>query len=162
MEEQLDDLAKILANLKASQPSLEELRQANLDADQKLREMLAMTKYPTAKELDAQIKEAYDRLSINHSVRPTIDPTLTARDVAHWMKAEIDQCGYLEQEYAASHIGWSFGERFTRINDNGNMAIATEVLKEFRKLTELTVVWVKREKLWRRRQGCDTWERVVE
>ncbi len=41
-------------------------------------------------------------------------------------------------------------------------AIALEVLEEFRKLTEKTVVWVRRERMWRLREKGDPPGRMVD
>lgn len=92
---------------------------------------------------------------------PPPDPTLTAEDAAKWMKEEVERTGRLDQEHAVWQVKGHFGERFTRQNENGNLAFTPEVLKEFRKMTEHTVVWCKRERYWRKRQPSDPPKRQV-
>ncbi len=79
----------------------------------------------------------------------------TAADVAKWMLEELEKSRSLYQEDAAYGIQSRFGKDFVYINDNGNLAIAKPVLKEFRKLTETTVVWERGERLWRKRKKGD-------
>lgn len=59
--------------------------------------------------------------------------------------------GILDQQIAAYGLFDAFGETFTYINENGNLAIASSVLKAFRRLTEDTVVWSRSDRAWRRR-----------
>jgi hypothetical protein len=75
----------------------------------------------------------------------------TAQEVAQWMVEKIHKDGVLYQDEAATAIADKFGEKFTYINDNGNVAISRAVLKEFRKLTEKYVVWERGERMWRER-----------
>lgn len=63
--------------------------------------------------------------------------------------------GWLEHEEAVTEIERHFGEMFLYENENGNQAIARSVLKEFRRLTEKTVVWSREGKAWRYRDGGD-------
>lgn len=63
--------------------------------------------------------------------------------------------GELWQMDAADRIDADFDEGLTYINDNGNTAISKEVLAEFRKLSEGTVVWERGSGLWRRREEYD-------
>jgi hypothetical protein len=86
----------------------------------------------------------------------------TAREVARWMKSEMQRQGELIQEDAAQEILERFGKLFTYINDNGNLAISREVLKEFRALTEKTVVWDRGQRLWRPRESTDPPGRAAE
>ena len=76
-------------------------------------------------------------------------------DVARWMMKELEGDGYLYQQDAASCIADEFGGGFLYWNVNRNPAIAIEVLREFRNLTEETVVWVKSERMWRWREKDD-------
>jgi hypothetical protein len=64
--------------------------------------------------------------------------------------------GVLYQEETAHLLREKFGEEYTYINENGNLAIDRTVLKEFRALTEKTVVWERGERLWRTRERFDT------
>lgn len=67
------------------------------------------------------------------------------------MLARFEQEGYLDQAEAADIIVDAGGDEFLRTNDNGNIAIELPVLKEFRKLTTETAVWMKGARAWRRR-----------
>lgn len=80
----------------------------------------------------------------------------TIKDIAIWMMNEIKETGFLYQESAVYDIIEKFGEEFSYINENGNNAIDKKILYEFRKLTEDSVVWERREKLWRIREDHDT------
>jgi len=59
----------------------------------------------------------------------------TAKEIAEWMMARIPVGMYMYQETVAYEIASRFGNNFTYYNHNGNLAIGTGVLKEFRKLT---------------------------
>lgn len=84
-------------------------------------------------------------------------------DVARWMLAELNEHeGYLAQEDAAAGIYDKFGERFTYDNDRGNLAIRSDVLESFRKLSADTVVWVRAERAWRRREPGDPVGRLAD
>lgn len=75
---------------------------------------------------------------------------LTAIDVAKWMIKELDNQEILYPEWAVWEIQELFGDNFVSENENGNLSISKNVLKEFRKLTEREVVWMHSEKAWRR------------
>lgn len=79
----------------------------------------------------------------------------TPDTVAAWMKAQIQQHGELHQDEAASDIYDLFGEEFVPDNQAGNPSIRTDVLAVFRQLTGDTVVWMRGERLWRRREAGD-------
>ena len=79
----------------------------------------------------------------------------TALDAAEWMKSELEKEAILYQETAIYDISGRFGEQFTYINQNGNLAIGRDVLREFRRLTEPQVVWVRAERYWRWREAFD-------
>ena len=61
----------------------------------------------------------------------------------------------LFQDVAAGEIANRFGEEFLYENHAGNLAISRQVLAEFRKLTETSVVWDRGEKAWRLRESFD-------
>jgi hypothetical protein len=48
--------------------------------------------------------------------------------------------GWLDQSGTVWEIEDRFGNEFVHINENGNSTISPAVLKEFRKLTEMTAV----------------------
>jgi hypothetical protein len=80
---------------------------------------------------------------------------MTPEDVARWMLEELKREKYLYQETVVYDIESKFGEKFTYVNENGNLSIDRRVLREFRKLTEDIVVWERRERLWRFRENYD-------
>lgn len=80
----------------------------------------------------------------------------SAQQAAAWMREQIDEHGVLYQDEAAAEITERFGEECTFQNDNGNLAISPEVLKQFRATTEKTVVWDAAERMWRRRESYDS------
>ncbi len=61
----------------------------------------------------------------------------------------------LYQESIVHDIATEFGEEFTYLNANGNLSIDKKVLREFRKLTEATVVWKRGDRMWRKRMESD-------
>lgn len=81
--------------------------------------------------------------------------TIKASDVAQWMLNQINKKRELYQNEVVYLIEDKFGSQFVYENRNGNLAINREVLKEFRKLTEKTVVWSRIEFCWRIRSADD-------
>ncbi len=81
--------------------------------------------------------------------------TPTPRDVALWMVEQLEHHPSLCQEDAVYEIEQQFGAEFVYENENGNPAIDRQVLREFRRLTETSVVWEGGERLWRKRQSHD-------
>ena len=79
----------------------------------------------------------------------------TPKDVADWMVKQLEGAEYLYQKTVVEDIYNTFGDKFTYMNDNGNLAISPEVLKEFRLLTEKTVVWVGSKRYWRKKNAYD-------
>ena len=80
----------------------------------------------------------------------------TPKDAARWMQEKLESSrGYLDQEVAAYGLRSVYGESFTYVNENGNLAINRSVLREFRLLTEDAVVWSRSERAWRRRHAGD-------
>lgn len=75
---------------------------------------------------------------------------ITITDVAKWMIKELDEQEYLYPQYTVWDIQDLFGDNFIYENENGGLSITKETLKEFRRLTEGTVVWMRSEKAWRR------------
>jgi len=80
---------------------------------------------------------------------------MTPEAIAQWMFEELKREKYLYQEAVVTDIASKFSDEFTYINENGNLAIDRRVLREFRKLTETTVVWERGGRLWRLREGYD-------
>ncbi|BAK71726.1 hypothetical protein AF80_06450 [Aliarcobacter butzleri L355] len=70
-------------------------------------------------------------------------------DVAKYMIDELLSNGLLYQNDVVEDIFSKFGESFTYVNENGNLAISKDVLKEFKKLKqEYNVEWDRTEKYW--------------
>ncbi len=81
--------------------------------------------------------------------------THTPEQIAEWMVEELERGQYLYQQVVASEIAERFGEEFTYVNQNGNLAIDPRVLAAFRRITEDTVVWERGERMWRKRNDAD-------
>ena len=73
------------------------------------------------------------------------------KDVAAFMKIEFDKKKYLYQEDIACDIARKYGSQFVCINKNGNQAIDSKLLLEFRKITP-NAVWKRGERCWRLRE----------
>ncbi|HEC0205604.1 TPA: hypothetical protein R1P73_003240, partial [Acinetobacter baumannii] len=71
---------------------------------------------------------------------------------------ELDEQEFLYPEWAVWEIQEIFGDDFVSENENGNLTISKVVLKEFRKLTEGEVVWMRSEKAWRRLYEDENYE----
>ena len=80
---------------------------------------------------------------------------MTPDDIADWMLAEVTTKGYVEQESMVYDIARKFGKEFTYDNENGNPAIDKKVLRSFKKNSESSVVWVRGERAWRKRDKHD-------
>jgi len=87
---------------------------------------------------------------------------MTPQAIAQWMLEELGRAGILDQELIVHSIATKFGKEFTYFNENGNLSIDRRVLREFRKLTEGTVVWERGEKFWRFRTEKDPKGRMAE
>jgi hypothetical protein len=80
---------------------------------------------------------------------------IEAEYVAKWMFKKINKEKELYHEDVVYQIEEKFGSDFVYYNQDGNLAISKEVLKEFRKLTEPTVVWSRSELCWKYRSKDD-------
>jgi hypothetical protein len=80
---------------------------------------------------------------------------MSASEIAEWMLEELQRVEFLYQETVVFDIASRFGEGFTQINDNGNMAIRKDVLSAFRRLTGGSVIWENGERMWRLRKSYD-------
>jgi hypothetical protein len=80
----------------------------------------------------------------------------TPKEVAEWMMEELARTSYLYQETTVYDISEKFGDEFTYVNENGNLAIDKKVLSAFKKLNEGNVVWDRGEKAWRFRESFDS------
>jgi hypothetical protein len=77
------------------------------------------------------------------------------KEIAKYMVDELQKDGILHQDFIVYEIIEKFGEDYTYLNPNGNYAIDKGVLQEFRKMTEDSVVWVRGERYWRKREEDD-------
>jgi hypothetical protein len=75
----------------------------------------------------------------------------TAEDVALWMQSELERRGELHQIDAVLEIETRFGDEFVYETERGSLAVDRKVLRAFRKLTEDTVVWMRRDRCWIKR-----------
>lgn len=71
------------------------------------------------------------------------------------MVESINQSHILDQRVIAAQIYSKFGSEFVYTNRNGNLAINSQVLRRFRKLTEDSVVWDPQQRFWRKRRAHD-------
>jgi hypothetical protein len=71
------------------------------------------------------------------------------------MKEAVESDDFLYQDVAASEIASRFGDEFTYINENGNLAIQQAVLRQFNKATPESVVWERGQRMWRKREDYD-------
>jgi len=79
----------------------------------------------------------------------------TPEEIAEWMVTALERDEFLYQGTVVYEIAQRFGDEFTYINPNGNLAIDRRVLKAFGKLTKDTVIWEKGERVWRKRHEAD-------
>lgn len=80
---------------------------------------------------------------------------LNEKDIAYWMLGKLEETGELYQDETADLIAEKFGGEYTYINENKNPAIASLVLKEFRKLHKGQIDWIKAKKLWRKKKTSE-------
>ncbi|WP_376699891.1 DUF6953 family protein [Burkholderia cepacia] len=76
---------------------------------------------------------------------------MTAADVVRWMLGELERDGCLYQDDVVDYLVKAKREDLATENADGNLVVGKQVLAEFRKLTETTVVWVKPDRYWRYR-----------
>lgn len=74
----------------------------------------------------------------------------TAKDIAQWMFDHFKTQKYLYQESVVYKIKSQFGPDFFYKNENENLAIGKDVLKELRKISEGKVVWERGYRAWRK------------
>jgi hypothetical protein len=82
-------------------------------------------------------------------------------EIATWMKSQIPENAMLRQAMVAWQIKCDFGQEFTYLNKQGNLAIRADILKEFRRITEGTIVWSRSQQAWRNRREGDPEGRLV-
>jgi hypothetical protein len=80
---------------------------------------------------------------------------MTPKEVAEYMIIQMENGQWLFQETIVHKIKAECGRRFVYENANGNYGIDKRVLKEFKKLTQHTLIWELGFKAWRRRKASD-------
>jgi Family of unknown function (DUF6953) len=78
------------------------------------------------------------------------------------MVNQLEGQEWLYQDMVVREIRETFGEDFVYTNESGNLAISRPVLREFRNLTEGSVVWERSARAWRRRRDSDPRRRQVD
>ena len=138
------------------------LAEATKNAETALGEMLETSNVEDLhKILEEAIKsnQAYlSEFQANNNVdsEPTF-PDALPLDIAHWMLETLEKVNFLYQHHTATTIKSRFGDKYiykARKHSSG-LYIKQEVLTEFRKLTENTVVWERSNQLWRKRRPSD-------
>jgi hypothetical protein len=76
---------------------------------------------------------------------------MNAVEAAIWMQDKIIKEECLYQDDAVDYLVKTGADNLLRENSDGNLVIGRDVLEEFRKLNESTVVWVRPDRYWRRR-----------
>ena len=80
---------------------------------------------------------------------------MTAKEIAEWMKAELEGKRNLYQSRVATHVFKENPELVYR-NKNGNRALDKSILDAFRKLTPGDeIVWSRSGQYWRHRKPTD-------
>lgn len=77
------------------------------------------------------------------------------KDVAEYLKREVESRTELKQESAVREVRECFGDAFVERNELGHWVLAKAVREAFRRLTEDTVVWDEKRLLWRLRRPGD-------
>lgn len=90
-----------------------------------------------------------------HEKPDTANPS--PKDIAEWMLYEIQASkekhphakrGFIYQENIANALRAFYGDQFVYKNQNGNLGISKDVLKEFRIISDKKVVWERGDKSW--------------
>lgn len=74
---------------------------------------------------------------------------------SQWMLKELERAGCVYQDDVVDYILKNKADALLRENSDGNLVVGLELLKEFKKITETTVVWVKSGFYWRWRVAED-------
>jgi hypothetical protein len=80
---------------------------------------------------------------------------ITPETIAEWMHERLQQQPRLHQRRTAHEIAKTFGDEFTYVNKNRNLAIDRRVLDAFRRIGGDEVVWSRRGYYWRKREPGD-------
>lgn len=74
---------------------------------------------------------------------------MNAKLIALWMQSELEKHGCIYQDDVLDFVIKSTSESLLRENADGNLVLGKEILSEFRKLNEHSVVWVRPDQYWR-------------
>lgn len=80
---------------------------------------------------------------------------ISPEEIAQHMLDQLNESDVLYQDVVASDIATRFGDDYVNINNNGNLAINRKVLDAFNRITGNEVVWVRSERMWRKREEYD-------
>lgn len=74
------------------------------------------------------------------------------KKIAKWLYDKIMAEDYTEQETIVYEINELFGDKYTYLNKNDNLAIDLGVLKEFGKLKKDDIEWDRSVKAWSKKE----------
>lgn len=74
---------------------------------------------------------------------------MDTKSVALWMLSELKKHGCVYQDDVVDFLVKSKIEILLRENSEGNQVLNRTLLNEFKKLTEISVVWVSPDRYWR-------------
>ena len=80
---------------------------------------------------------------------------MDAITASQWMLKELGRAGCIYQDDVVDYLLKNKADALLRENSDGNLVVGLELLKEFKNLTETTVVWVKSGFYWRWRVAED-------
>lgn len=80
---------------------------------------------------------------------------MTPDTVAAWMLAQVEREGCIYQDDVVDYLVKAKQEDLLTENADGNQVVGRAVLAAFRKLSDVTVVWVKPDRYWRWRVAED-------
>jgi hypothetical protein len=74
---------------------------------------------------------------------------MDAADIATWMLVELQKEECLYEIEVVDHLLEIEATDLLRENEDGHVVLGRPVLEAFRRITEATVVWVRRGRYWR-------------
>ncbi|EBU7614076.1 MULTISPECIES: DUF6953 family protein [Enterobacteriaceae] len=75
--------------------------------------------------------------------------------IVDWMVNTTRSNGVLYQSEVVEFLINDFGDEFIKTNENGNYAISSTVLANFRKASKDDIVWDREQLAWRLRNESD-------
>ena len=116
--------------------------------ERKLRRGLTVPRNAAERELFcADVRDAGQREGKPEITAEQLPGTATAEDIARWMADCLERDGHLDQRDAAHELAGRFGERFTYLTPNNNLAISQRVLRAFRRAAD-GPSWDQRSLCW--------------